>query len=255
MPSKRKACIRKTRSGKWRGYIGDVCVAEFEDGVTESAEAAANRWITAPSKPKQGPVKEAEPAKAAASQLLEHIKINCDDVTRRHLEQDPRFLKLYWNMQRDFGDRNYGRKVCLHEAAHAVLMEQDGIKNVRFAGPDIVYNPFRRDFDGSSARAIGDDQPDAIVDDIYIFKTVQHMVAGGVALRLLANIQDDVGDRGDYEDFARKYANRPLSTGEPAEHVWSRAQDTVAARLAEPETRATVLARADLCFPLLYPHG
>jgi hypothetical protein len=249
MLNKPEASIRKNRPGKWRGYIGGVRVIDFKDSATESAEVAAKRWLAAPSKPQK-----AEPAKAAPK-FMEHVKINCDDVTRLHLEQDPRFLKLYWNMQRDFGDRNYGREVCLHEAAHAVLMEQDGIKNVRFAGPDIVYNPFRRDFDGSSARAIGDDQPDAVVDDNYIFKIVQHMAAGGVALRLLANIQDDVGDRGDYEDFARKYANRPLSTGGASEHVWSRAQHAVAARLAEPETRATVLARADQYFPLLYPQG
>jgi hypothetical protein len=55
---------------------------------------------------------------------------------------------------------------------------------VRFAGPDIVYDPASDSFVASSARAIGDDQPHAVVDDDHIFKLVCHMAAGGVALRL-----------------------------------------------------------------------
>jgi mRNA-degrading endonuclease RelE of RelBE toxin-antitoxin system len=31
MTSKPKASIRKTRSGHWRGHIGDIRVIEFED--------------------------------------------------------------------------------------------------------------------------------------------------------------------------------------------------------------------------------
>ena len=103
------------------------------------------------------------------------------DQIAQNAVKDPRFLKLYWSIQRDFGDRSYGREVYLHEAAHAELMEQDGIQNVRFAGPDIIYDPTSDRFNASSARAIEDDKPHAVVDDDYIFKIVCHMVAGGVA--------------------------------------------------------------------------
>jgi len=43
-------------------------------------------------------------------------------------------------MQDRFGDRQYGYRVCLHEAAHAILMEQSGIKNVHFSGPAILFD-------------------------------------------------------------------------------------------------------------------
>lgn len=119
------------------------------------------------------------------------------DQIAQNAVKDPRFRKLYWSIQRDFGDRSYGREVCLHEAAHAELMEQDGIQNVRFAGPDTIYDPTSDRFIASSARAIGDDRPHAVVDDDYIFKIVFHMVAGGVALRL-AGIAV-AGDDGDFE--------------------------------------------------------
>jgi hypothetical protein len=191
----------------------------------------------------------------AMHQFVEHVQINYQDVIQRGLAQDQRFLQLYWDMQASFGDREYGRRVCLHEAAHAVLMEQDGINNVRFAGPDIIYDVAHNTFAGSSARAIGDDQPNAIVDDAYIFKITSHMVAGGVALRNIANFCDEVGDSGDYAQFASKYAHRPAQTGETPQQFWNRAQEAVAIRLAEPVTTAAVQARAAQYFLLLYPCG
>jgi hypothetical protein len=196
MPDKQQASIRKNRPGRWRGYIGGVRVIQFEDSATESAEEGAKRWLATPSRPRKE-----EPAAAPAPQFVEHVKINCDDVVRHGLQQDPRFLKLYWNMQRDLGDRNYGREVCLHEAGHAVLMEQDAMTNVRFAGPDIIYDLVKRDFVGSSARAIADDQPNAVVDDDFVFKITSHMAAGGVTLRKLGNIDGHVGDDGDLADL------------------------------------------------------
>jgi hypothetical protein len=184
---------------------------------------------------------------------IEQVAINCDGVTRFGRQHDPRFLNLYWEMQASFSDRNYGREVCLHEAAHAELMEQDGIENVRFAGPDIAYNPFTNIFIPSSARAIGDDQPHAQVDDDYIFMIVCHMVAGGVALRL-AGIAG-VGDDGDFECFKQKYAANPPRSGETGEALWKRAQDAVAVRLNEPATAQKVQAKSEAYFRLLYPAG
>ena len=111
--------------------------------------------------------------------FIEHVKIKCDSVTRFGKQQDQRFLMLYWDMQDQFGDRNYGRNVCLHEAAHSEIMERDGIKNVRFAGPEIIYDPRTDQFTATSAQAIGNDTPNAVVDDNFIFMIVCHAVAGG----------------------------------------------------------------------------
>ena len=220
----------------------------------------AKRKLDAPTQPVTTVVpsesQKPEPAKAApAPKFIEHVRINCNDVIRRRLEKNPRFLKLYWNMQRDFGDRNYGREVCLHEAGHSVLMEQDGMTNVRFMGPDIVYDPAKSDFIGSSARAVADDQPNAMVNDEFIFKITSHMAAGGVTLRKLGGIKGDAGDDGDFEYFNRKFAHTPVKSKETAEQFWKRAQDAVAARLDEPETKQKVLDKAQEYFHLLYPSG
>jgi hypothetical protein len=197
----------------------------------------------------------ASPAKQETftPKFIKNVEINCDGVTRFGRQQDRRFVILYWDMQDRFGDRDYGRHVCLHEAAHAELMEQDGIHNVRFAGPDIIYDPTTDRFIASSARAIGDDQPNAVVDDAFVFMIVCHMVAGGVALRL-AGVAE-TGEDADFEDFKRKYAANPPKSGEKPEALWKRAQEAVAARLNEPETKQKVRARAEGYFRLLYPSG
>jgi hypothetical protein len=183
--------------------------------------------------------------------FIKNIQINCDNVTRFGTQQDQRFIMLYWDMQDRFGDKNYGRQVCLHEAAHAVLMEQDGIKNVKFAGPDISYDPSTNRFIAISARAIGDDMPNAIVNDDFIFMIVCHTAAGGAALRS-AGIPE-TGDDEDFQDFSRKYAANPPQSGENHMTLWKRAQEAVVARLNDPETRQKVQAKAAEYFRLLYP--
>jgi hypothetical protein len=168
------------------------------------------------------------------------------------LNQHPRFVSLYWQMQESFRDRKYGKKVATHEAAHAVLMEQDNIPNVRFAGPDIRFNGV--DFSGTCGRALGDDMPDAVVDDDFILMIASHAAAGGEALRN-ADIKDEVGDSGDYDDFARRYAVNPAKSGEDAKTFWEKARKAAATRLTEPETQEKVSAKADEYYRLLYPNG
>ncbi len=234
--------------------MGDVCVAEFEDSATESAEAAAKRWIDAPSNQKKWePAPKAEHPKTAAPESIEHVKIDCTDVKRRGLDQHPSFLRLYGDMQNSFGDRKYGYEVALHEAAHAVLMEQDGLQNVRFTGPDIIYDVMTRQFKGSSARTIADDMPDAIMTDDFIFMITVHMVAGRMGLEKLAGIKGYKGDEGDYDDFLKKYTANPPASGDKPEDWWKRACDRATERLTEPATKAKVLARADEYLGLLYP--
>jgi hypothetical protein len=185
--------------------------------------------------------------------FVENVKIDCESVIRFGKQEDRRFVGLYWDMQERFGDRDYGHQVCFHEAAHAELMEQDGIQNVRFAGPDIVYDPIRDRFIASSGIAVGDDQPNAVVDDEYIFMITCHFVAGGVALRS-AGIAE-TGDAGDFKYFQKKFAANPPKSGEKAEAMWKRAQECVAARLTESETEKRVEARLEKYFRRLYSDG
>jgi len=178
-------------------------------------------------------------------------QIDCSSVARFGKTQDRRFLHIHAEMQKSLADRSCGREVCLHEAAHAELMEQDGILNVRFVGPNILYNPYIDQFIASSAQAIGDDQPNAVVTDDYVFMIVCHMVAGGVVLRL--NGKAETGDDGDFQDFKKRYAAYPPKSGESADAIWKRAQEVVAARLSEQQTKQGVNERAEKYFHLLYP--
>ena len=257
----KQATIRETPGGEWRGYLDDIRVAEFKNTATETARQVAERWLqqrNSGKKPKQrkpiavAPAKPAVSHAQAAPRFVKHVNINCDGVTRFGKQEDRRFVALYWDMQDRFGDRNYGYEVCLHEAAHAVLMQEDGIQNVRFAGPDIIYDPRTDKFIGSSARATGDDLLNVVVNDAFVFKITSHMAAGGVALRTLANVEE-CGDEEDYLDFTRKFAQYAPTSGETAKEYWKKAQDAVAVRLSEPETKSKVLARADEYLKKLYP--
>jgi hypothetical protein len=63
----------------------------------------------------------------------------------------------------------YAVGACLHEAGHAVLMHDGGIKNIKFSGPGILRKP-----DGSlfpyGARVDGDPQTDRMIDAAFIFE-------------------------------------------------------------------------------------
>ncbi len=168
--------------------------------------------------------------------------------------QDPQSKELYQRMQVSFTDRNYGYRVCLHEAAHAVFMELDGIENVRFTGPEIFYDYSIDKCVGATARATGDDHPEVAITDEYIFKRSMHAAAGGVALRVLAGVEDqDTGEGGDYPDFKRLYQKNPPSTAEPPEVFWKRAQEAVATKLGGENVKAKILSRAAEYFQQLYP--
>ncbi len=117
--------------------------------------------------------------------MEEVVTIDCKRVVSWFKHEDPQFTELYRRMQTSFADENYGYRVCLHEAAHAVFMELDGIKNVRFTGPEIIYDRTIDRCVGAGGRATGDDQPEVEITDEYIFKRTMQMAAGGVALRML----------------------------------------------------------------------
>ena len=184
----------------------------------------------------------------------EHVKINCDDVVKRGLQTNRDFIQLYWEMQSEFGNKKYGYQVCLHEAAHATLMEQDGIKNVRYSGPAIVYDPSQHIFLAEGSRVTGDDSLQTETTDDLIFSVTCHMAAGGVAVRHFLNMSEqETGAERDFALFKLKYAALPpKQTQETAEQFWLRAEESVITRLDEPGTKAKVLAKADEYLGLLY---
>jgi hypothetical protein len=187
----------------------------------------------------------------------EHVRINRDDVVRQDRQTDPRFIDLYRRMQASLSDREYGYRVCLHEAAHAVLMEQDGIKNVRFSGPEITYDPSNDEFSGAYGRAEGDPEPVQVIETLMFRKCV-HSAAGGVALRKFGAVQEkDAGDGDDYRQCWMRYEALRLQSGgetlgETAEEFWKRAQETASTRLDDPDTKVKVLAKAQEYFLKLY---
>lgn len=187
---------------------------------------------------------------------MSEVKINCDHVLSWFKHEGPRFRELYERMQLDFANQDFGYKVCLHEAAHAVVMELDGIQNVRFSGPEIYYN-FESDvFGAAGARITGDDQPNAVIDDGYIFMRTKHIAAGGIALRKFMDLQEnEAGGGGDYADFRRLFRKNPPTSGETPDGLWKRAQEAVDAMLDNSDLKEKVLNRADEYLRLLYPDG
>src|SRR5450432_2697528 len=69
-----------------------------------------------------------------------------------------------------FRDSGYAVGTCLHEAAHAVRMEEDGIPNCRFIGPGIRYNRKNRVLFPYGAAIEPGEEPDRTVDSALIFE-------------------------------------------------------------------------------------
>jgi hypothetical protein len=169
------------------------------------------------------------------------VRIKVAAVVAHCKEEDPRFVDLYGRMKKDFADEQFVKRVCLHEAAHAELMEQDGIPNIEFVGPDIIYNPYTDRFIATGARVFAND-PNAVVDDDYILRAATHGAAGGIALEMAG--YTDTGDTGDFEDFKRLYDKNPPKSGEPADALWKRARQAAAEKLSDSTTKVKVKERS-----------
>ena len=149
MSKKLKASIRRNRPGKWRGYIGGVRVTEFEDSVTESAEAAAKQWLDALSKPQLRQPAEAELvrtklAKAAA------ITINTDGISDQQKATE-KFQSAYRDMMGQLTAPGFIPVLCAHEAAHAIYFTLAGMKEFDPRPAELKYDPAIDDYTGSLA--------------------------------------------------------------------------------------------------------
>jgi len=190
---------------------------------------------------------------AMTEEQSEVVVIDCEHVASWSKCDDPRFEKLYREMQASFADMRYGYRVCLHEAAHAVFMELHGVKNVRFTGPEIVYDYSLNKFCGAGARATGDDEPEVAITDEYLFTRAMHAAAGGVVLRVLKGVKDkDAGDDCDYRKFETFYQKNRPSHAEPPEDVWKRAREAVVTKLGDEEIKQKVLSKAEEYVQQLY---
>src|SRR5690348_2693095 len=58
-----------------------------------------------------------------------------------------------------YKDPSYAVGNCVHEAAHALIMEEDGIPNVRFRGPGILYDKQTMELFPYGARVDNDADP------------------------------------------------------------------------------------------------
>lgn len=249
MPRSAKVEIRQNKQGKWRGYWNDVRVIDFDDKPTQTGEAAARLWFASPFDPRTR--KAAEPA--APPQQKDHVKINCDDVVKSGMQKDPRFLDIYEQIQKLFSNPKYGRKVCLHEAAHAHFMEKNGVPHITFHGPVITYNPITGKFDMEGAFVDGGVTPDVPATEKSILEYAKEGAAGGVAVTKFMP-EEKTGDNLDFQRFLQTFY--AIATPEVLqlnpEKIWKDAQDGVNAELDDEQVKAKIFARADEYFHLLY---
>ncbi len=146
----------------------------------------------------------------------------------------------------------YAVGTCLHEGAHAILMTDGRVQNVKFSGPGIL-----RKSDGSlfpyGARVDGDPQTDRTIDAAFIFEKTTHMVVGGIAMQKYSGIKE-VSDAGDYGIFLRNCASTPeFFKEEKPEELWARAVKHVDSWLEQPEIKSRIFARAAEYLEQLYP--
>lgn len=252
MSDARRVSIRKNRPGRWRGYIGGVRVIEFEDSATESAEAAANRWLAAPSKPqKQEPAKtepaRTEPAKAAA------ITIKTKGISDQEKATE-KFQSAYRDMMSQLTAPGFIAVLCAHEAAHAIYFTLAGMKEFDTHPAELRYDPAIDDYTGSLAAIKVLDLPPWTEGEFsdWFFKVARAHAAGGVVARRLMPSSDggDQDDRDRFKIICEKLNEDP-NVHIDFEVVWKQAQESIAQDLQNQEVMTAIEKEALHLRPLL----
>jgi hypothetical protein len=190
--------------------------------------------------------------KAHHLSVQEVVRINCSDVQAKHKQADEKFLALYWKMQGKYADRNYGRKICIHEAAHALYLEAEG-HEVWFHSPAIIYEGHTQKYYPIGAIVDGGHGWMPNTEEL-VFKHAKHLVAGGVAVRKFLKIED-AGDETDHRQFIDLCARLPLALRQlnlDPEEIWTRAQHAVDRELENEELKARLMCKADEYLEKLY---
>jgi hypothetical protein len=159
--------------------------------------------------------------------MKEVVRINCADVWKQKKQADQEFLALYWKMQEMYANRAYGRKICIHEAAHALYLEADG-HEVNFFGPAIIYEGRTQTYYPIGAVVDGGHGWMPNTEELLL-KHAKHLVAGGVAVRKFLKVEQ-AGDETDYRQFIDLCTRLPLALRQlnlDPEEIWTRAQDAV----------------------------
>jgi len=142
---------------------------------------------------------ECRPLLEQATALIDAGKVPLISLTGLSFsdQNQPEFKKYRTRIYQLYRNPSYAVGTCLHESAHGILMEDNGVQNVKFSGPGIL-----RKADGSlfpfGARVDGD-QTDRRIDAAFISEKTTHIVVGGVAMqkyikqRILARAADYLG--------------------------------------------------------------
>lgn len=149
-----------------------------------------------------------------------------------------------------YGDPCYAVGICLHEAAHGLMMNENGESNVRLCGPDISWR------DGvlfpSAARVECDPRPEVPLTEQLILQTTVLLAVGGVAMEKYSGIKE-ISDRKDYDDFLEKYKTTPSGYfKESPEDFWKRAQRKASEWADVPQTKMKVFGKVSEYLHLLY---
>jgi hypothetical protein len=188
-----------------------------------------------------------------ATALVDAGKIPCISLNGLSFSHQtkPEFKEYRTRIYQLHRNPAYAVGACLHEAGHAVLMEEDGVQNVKFSGPGIL-----RKADGSlfpyGARVDGDPQANHKIDSNFIFVKTTHMVVGGIAMQKYAGI-NEVSDGEDHRMFLSNCATTPeFFKDEKPEALWARATRHVELWLERADVESRILAKAAEYLEKLY---
>jgi hypothetical protein len=151
-----------------------------------------------------------------------------------------------------YGDPNYAVATCIHEAAHAVMMEELGQPNVRISGPDITL-----DRNGSlvASGAWMQSDPEGeieMTEELFLRQTARN-ATGDVAVQKYCGIGETGNDAQDFGDFFFKYyaLQQEYNNGSPLE-FWKRARAHADVWTDRPETKMRILTKAAEFLHVLY---
>jgi hypothetical protein len=199
---------------------------------------------------------ECTPLVAEATRLIQSGKkpIIRNSGVPSKVQLQARFRGVRETLRQLYKDPSYAVGNCVHEAAHALIMEEDALPNVRFSGPGILYNKQTDQIFPYGARVDNDADPTIPADENVVLRRTMHIVVGGIAMETYTGITEK-SDHADYTNsFLPNYLRLPaqLRKEEP-ERFWERAQSAVKSGwLVLPGQKEKVLARALDYLSVLY---
>jgi hypothetical protein len=251
MAGKPKASIRKAHSGQWRGYIGDIRVAEFQ------SESDAKQWLAAPTnlKAKSASSVKSETSEPVASVVAQTIKIDTEGISDEQKTTD-KFKSAYHDMMAQLLVPSFIPVLCAHEAAHMLYFGQLGVTEFEPLLPRLRYSAEKDDYVGHLAAM----QPKSDTmrvwqpghfSDWFIIVACAY-AAGGVVARTLMPSSDG-GDQDDKDRFKKlcDEFNKDPNVKINFDEWWEVGQKNVAEHIKNQEFLAIIQQEASKLRPLL----